>query len=108
MIVQFETVRTSLKEKFERSQQEDIQGKSSLSFFYENDYISKIFVEMDDVVDFVSEKIYCNTSMYECIYARLKDGKYTENLLMDSESFKELLEKVKNIKIKSANEILNE
>jgi len=27
---------------------------------------------------------------------------------MDSESFKELLEKVKNIKIKSANEILNE
>jgi len=108
MIVQFDTVRESLKEKFERSQQEDLQGKSSLSFFYENDYISKLFVEMDDVVDFASEKIYCNTALYECVYARLRDGNYTQNLLIDSESFKQLLEKTRNIKIKSANELLNE
>jgi hypothetical protein len=108
MIVQFKRVRSSFQEAFERNKQEDIQSIASLEFFREDDYIADIFIEMNDVVDFVGGRTYCNDSMYECVYARLSDESYTDNILISPEEFKILLEKVRNIKIKSADEILNE
>jgi len=108
MIVQFKTVILSTKETFERSQQEALQGSSSLDFFREQDYISDLSIEMDDVVDFIGGRVYCNDTVYECICARLNNNDYTDNVLITFEDFKSLMEKVKDTKIKSSEEILNE
>jgi len=104
MIVEFKSVRSSLKEVWEREQTMDMGTKPS--FEYKEDYMSSFFLEMDDVIDFAVGKVWFNGVPKECIYARLSEEE-TPNLVIDGRDFKKILEHTKNCKIKTADEILN-
>lgn len=108
MIVEFKTVRGSSKESFEKEQASEIGGTSSKEFFNTEDYITSIFVEMDDIVDFTVGRTYYNDTMYECVYIRFTDENISPNVLVKGEDFKRILESIRGCKIKTASEILNQ
>jgi len=108
MIVEFKTVRASSKEQFEKEQISEIGGMNSKEFFNTEDYITSIFVEMDDVVDFTVGRTYYNDKMYECVYIRFTDESIGPNVLVKGEDFKRILESIRGCKIKTASEILNQ
>lgn len=107
MIVEFKHVRSSTKESHEKAILIDLNGSNSVPFENEFDYIASYFLELDDVIDFVGGKIQYNEQELECVYIRLSE-EYTCNILFSPEDFKLLLEKTRNIKIRTADEILNE
>lgn len=108
MIVEFNHVRNSSREQYQKDIKREVSGEMSVTFENEEDYISKLYIEMDDVVDFVVGKCFWNEEELECVYVRLSSEEWTPNVLLSGEKFKRLLEKLRNIKIKSADEILNE
>jgi len=108
MIIEFKHVRTSLEEEHERYIKAELQGETSVPFQREDDYIAPFFLEMDDVLDFVEGTIWWNDQNLPCVYVRRHSESITCNILISGVKFKELLEKVRNIQIKTAEEILNE
>lgn len=108
MIVEFKTVRASSLEQYEKSKDMELQGKDiHLEFFNTQDYITSIFVEMDDIIDFTVGKAYCNSEVFECIYIRFTEENISPNILIKGEEFKRILEHTRNMKIKTSDEILN-
>jgi hypothetical protein len=107
MIVEFKTVRGSSKEVFEKEQTSEL-GIANKEFFNTEDYITSIFIEMDDVVDFTVGRTYYNSEMYECVYIRFADESIGPNVLVKGEDFKRILENIRGCKIKTASEILNQ
>jgi len=107
MIVEFKTVRSSIEEKFERDKQEEMNGKYSLPFLNEYDYIASIFIELNNVIDFEEGQVYVNDKLHICVYVRVDDDTYTRNVLIEPGKFKSILEYSRNEKIKTATEILN-
>ena len=108
MIVEFKTVRASSKEQFEKEQLSEMSGMNNKEFFNTEDYITSLFVEMDDVVDFTVGRTYHNDKMYECVYIRFADESIGPNVLVKGEDFKRILENIRGCKIKTASEILNQ
>ena len=108
MIVEFKTVRASSKEEFEKEQLSEMGGMNNKEFFNTEDYITSLFVEMDDVVDFTVGRTYHNTQLYECVYIRFTDENIGPNVLVKGEDFKRILENIRGCKIKTASEILNQ
>ena len=108
MIVEFKTVRASSKEEFEKEQLSEMGGMNNKEFFNTEDYITSLFVEMDDVVDFTVGRTYHNTQLYECVYIRFTDESIGPNVLVKGEDFKRILENIRGYKIKTASEILNQ
>ena len=108
MIVEFKTVRASSKEQFEKEQLSEMGGMNNKEFFNTEDYITSLFVEMDDVVDFTVGRIYYNDKMCECVYIRFTDENISPNVLIKGEDFKRILENIRGCKIKTASEILNQ
>lgn len=106
MILEFKTIRSDLEESFNREKQAEVQGEISLEFFREHDYISTTTVEMDDVIDYDVSIVYCNNQKHECVFARIGEETYTRNLLISGDDFKLILQQVRNMKIKSAENIL--
>lgn len=107
MVVEFKTVRQNAQEVFEREQTIELHGIHSIEFGNQKDYITSIFVEMDDVIDFTGGRAYHNQEFKECVYLRLNDDQHTPNILMSIEEFKKIFEETRNCKIKTAEEILN-
>jgi hypothetical protein len=108
MIVEFKTVRASSKEQFEKEQVSEMGGKNFKEFFNTEDYITSLFIEIDNVVDFTVGRTYYNDKMYECIYIRFKDESISPNVLIKGKDFKRILENIRGCKIKTASEILNQ
>jgi len=96
MIVEFDTVRGSLKESFDNDAANDL-GVST-SFDKSFDYISKIALNLDLIIGFVGGKIYYNGQELDCVYAEEKDN-HTVGLLIKYEDFKKLYERQNNITI---------
>lgn len=110
MIVKFKTCKSSLLEDWERAMQKEMQGVSSLDFYRHSDYIGTVAIEMDNVVDYEVGQVYVNQQVHECVYAKLgiEDDKYTSDLIITGDEFQELLLKLNNKKVRTAQEILNE
>lgn len=104
MIVEFKTVRSNIKELFDKERNVELGGQPE--FHNHFDYTASFFLELDEVIDFVEGKVYINGKSHTCVYARLNDEE-TPNLLILPEAFKSLLEYTRNIKINTAEEILN-
>jgi len=109
MIIEFNTSKASLEETFDRAMQAETTGEASLTFHRERDYISTTAIEMDNVVDYEVGKVWVNNQEYDCVYAKLDitDDSYTRNLMITGADFRVLLESTRNIKIRSAEEMLN-
>lgn len=109
MIVEFKTVRASSKEAFEKENLSEMgTAFTNKEFFNKEDYITSIFIEMDDVVDFTVGRTYHNSQIHECIYIRFTEEDVSPNVLIKGEDFKRILESVRGCKIKTASEILNQ
>ena len=108
MLIEFKTVRASSKEQFEKEQLSEMGSMNNKEFFNTEDYITSLFVEMDDVVDFTVGRTYYNDKMYECVYIRFADESIGPNVLVKGEDFKRILENIRGCKIKTASEILNQ
>lgn len=109
MLIEFKTVRASSKESFEKEQLSEMGGAlGNKEFFNTEDYITSIFVEMNDVVDFTVGRTYHNNQLYECVYIRFTDENISPNVLIKGEDFKRILESIRGCKIKTASEILNQ
>lgn len=106
MILEFKTIRFDSQEQYERELKAELQGEASVEFFRESDYVGITTVEMDDVVDYDVSPVYLNQEKYECVFARLSNDDYTRNLMISGEEFRILLQHVRNIKIKKAEDIL--
>ena len=107
MIVEFKTIRSSSEEAFEREKNKEMYGENTLSFYKEKDYQSSIYLELDTVVDFIVGKTFFNSQVLECVYARLDNDEWTDNLIISGIEFKKILEYTRNCSIKSYKEILN-
>lgn len=105
MILEFKTVRSNLKELFEKEKLVEMGNQPV--FENQEDYITSTFLEMDDVVDFAVGNVWFNGNTIECVYARLITDENTSNLIIDRRDFKKIIEYTKNCKIKTADEILN-
>lgn len=103
MLIEFKSVRSSMEEQWQKENVLEEPG-----FHNTKDYIAKIVIEMDDVVDFTGGRVYYNSNIKECVYPRFKDEFQTPtNLLVTADEFKRILEKTRNIRIQSAAELLN-
>ena len=109
MIIEFKTVRASSKEEFEKEKLSEM-GTSFINkeYFNKEDYITSIFIEIDDVVDFTVGRTYHNSQVHECVYIRFNEQDISSNILIKGEDFKRILESVRGCKIKTASEILNQ
>ena len=90
MLIEFETVVSSRKEDHERSILEETLGHAKVPFHKERDYISTCAVEINDVVGYDVGDVWYNSERRETLYAKLKDGEYTRNLLISAEDFKKV------------------
>lgn len=107
MIIEFKTVRASAKEAFEKNKLSET-GMVNQEYYNEEDYITSIFIEIDDVVDFTVGKVYHNSEVHECVYIRFVEENVSTNVLINGEDFKRILESVRGCKIKTASQILNQ
>ena len=106
MIIEFQTVRASSKEAFEKEKYSEL-GTANTEFYNTEDYITSIFLEMNDVVDFTVGRTYFNSQILECIYVRLVEENISPNILVKGEDFKRILESIRGCKIENASQILN-
>lgn len=90
MVVQFFTVRGDVKESFDKEMMEGMGSKPD--FENVDDYITEAVIDMEDVMDFVSGRIYCNGDRYDCIYPTFHSGRRTIALLCSYQQFKEIFE----------------
>ena len=104
MVVEFDCVRCSNKEMYDRDVAED-KKLYDVPFEHSDDYLGKISVDMRTVVDFAQGRIYFNDEMYECIYVRTNQNEAIPNLLIPYKDFKRIYEKARNIEIKKASEL---
>jgi hypothetical protein len=98
MLIEFDTVRSSSKESFEKQKLTEV-APSSVPFENENDYVSTIVVDMNTVIDFVGARIYLNSEYKECVYCRTSGDEALPNILINSSDFKRVFEYAKGIKI---------
>lgn len=108
MIVEFETIKSSSFENYERELQAELSGPNSVPYCRSKDYITTIALEMDTVIDYEAGLVYHNAKLLNCIYVRVADDISTRNILITSEEFKSILEHTRNCKIKTAEEILKQ
>lgn len=92
-MVEFDTVHSSHMEARERDLQAELHGNASVPFHHEDDYLSTIVIEMDNVVDFRAGKVWMNNDELDCVYARVSQDyeEWTQNLLISMEDFKKVL-----------------
>jgi hypothetical protein len=99
MLIEFDTVRRSSEETYNRDIQSDTTGEASVPFHRQYDYKTQVTIDMDNIRDFTAGRVYFNEQCYECVYAYEEDGTQTNNLLISYEDFKRVFEYAKGIKI---------
>ena len=107
MLVEFKTVRTNYEEQFQRAVNERLNGEGTDGPFNEQDYLSRIAIDLSEMVDIEEGVVYLNDVPYPCVYLYNRDGESTRNLLVTYDKAKMLMEKVKSVKILTPEEILN-
>lgn len=107
MLVEFLTVRSSLKESYEKDVAVDINGINSVPFENEEDYLAPITIDMTDIQEFVSGKTYLNGEEKDCIYALRYNGEgMTPALLTSYEEFKVIFKLATGKKVFKTEELL--
>ena len=106
MIIEFESIRYSLKEDYEKEASKAIVGDSGVSFENEHDYIAKIAIDIKKIVGFSGGHVWYNGDQLDCVYAHEKDNIQSVNLLIKYEDFKKLFVKV-NEKVTPWYEVIN-
>ena len=94
MYVEFDNVRGDAKEAHDKNINREVYGEANVSFYNEEDYISKIVVDIKLVESFALGRAYFNNQQKEVIYYK-EDGEWTGiGLIVDYELFKSLFEEV--------------
>ena len=105
MVVEFNTVNSSSEEMHERRIQQE-KGIIDVPYYHSEDYIGKVVVDMDTIIDFSMGVVSCNDQMLDCVYvSRVDMYDPLPNLLIDYASFSKIFEKAKGIKITKAHKI---
>lgn len=104
MLVEFTTLRSDLKESYNREVQANLTGQ--VPFEREEDYLSVLTLNMKDVKDFVKGKAYYNGQVKEAVYARADDHFYSDAILIDYELFKAIWEKANGEKVYKPEDVL--
>lgn len=99
MIVEFDTVRSSVKESFEREKQADIGCEASIEFNREQDYKTQVAVDLDKVLDYTGGRVWYNSEELECVYLYYNEGVMSPNVLISYADFKKVFEIARGIKI---------
>lgn len=107
MVIEFNAIIEDDSEIYEKQQNVDLKGQSSVSFFNERDKVVKYAVDMNTISGYLEETVYFNSEEKICTYGIRKDGKMTHPLLITVVDFKELFELAKSQKVFTANELLN-
>lgn len=107
MLVEFNTVKSSHKEMYEKELERKLTGERSVPYTNEKDYLCSITIDMDTVIDFEEGTVYYNEQKVSCVYAKLTDETTTRNLFIEYDLFKKIFEEAKGVKVKTVNEILN-
>jgi hypothetical protein len=97
MLIEFDTVRSSTKEHWERDIQEELGNTPP--FERSDDYKTRVTLDMDRIVDFTGASVWFNDKRYECVLGFDKDGLYTIPLLISYDDFKKVFEYAKGVKI---------
>ena len=109
MQIEFKTVQSWWKEQHEKDLNRKLNGDASVPFENEEDIITKITVDFDDIKTFEQGVVYHNDVVKDCVYVTYdKKDESTRNLLVHFDDFKFIYEKVTGKKILTAQEILNE
>lgn len=104
MLVEFESVRSDLKESYDRDLKRDLTGEASVPFECEEDYIEKITIEMNQVIEFNGGRVYLNGKRMNCTYVVTEDG-ISPNLLIPYEEFKRIYTKLMRNQVLIAEEL---
>lgn len=107
MLVEFKTIKTSYPERWQKEIEEDINGRSSVGPFNQEDWVGRVCVELDEIIDFEETVIYQNNIPRQCVIGYDSEGRATRNLLVKYDDFKKLYEQNDGIVIKTAEELLN-
>lgn len=99
MLVEFETIRSCSKESHELNIKKETTGIASVPFEREQDYKTKMTIELDNIKDFTGGRVFFNNQRLDCVYAYNQDNEITSNILISYEDFKKLIETQRSIKI---------
>jgi len=105
MLVEFEIIKDCEIEHKKNEIQKDLYGILNRCLYNEKDYICKIAIDVDRVVDFSQSISYFNDEKKESTKVFYVDGEM-EILLISFNNFKKIYEFVKKTKIETAKDIL--
>jgi len=101
MIIEFDTVRLSLKEEYQKDVNRELKGDMSISFENEEDYHARITIDMKRVSDFAEGKVWYNNNNFDCVYPLFNDGCVTIPLLCNYNTFKKAFEMMRDVNVQS-------
>lgn len=112
MIVEFKTVKNDELEMYEEAKEME-KGKTmgytpDLPFHNTQDWIGTFAVNVADVVGYSEGELWYNKEKLPCTYIRLKGEPHSWGLLIDVKKFKKLYEKVNQMAVPTAEELLKE
>lgn len=97
MLIEFDTVRSSLEEAHNKDVQRELG--TTPDFHNTEDYKTTITIDMDNVRDFTGGRVYFNDTCFECVYAYDHEGLMSCNLLISYKDFKTCFENATGKKI---------
>lgn len=100
MLIEFDTIRGSRKESWEKEIQADLNGESSVPFQNSEDYMTQITVEMNNIIDFTGGRFWFNDKEYDCVYVNDENESLSMiPIMLSYKEFKKVFEYAKGVKI---------
>jgi len=92
-LIEFDFSKECEKEMHEKALKEELHGAMSVNFENEEDYITKLIIDIDDVISFVGGKVWYNDMEINGTYVKFTDRSWSGALLISVENFKQIFEK---------------